>query len=161
MSLTPDQWEPMARGALRAKFPNGWRLDEMVGAAVLRYAELHARNELPAKPTLLAVIARNAGIDELRRLEGRELLRWAVPASSAGAYHQTVDDQAHDFADDTLDQILAATRAGEIMGSDLTPQERRVIRLRARGLSLADIGDKVGVSEARVCQVLKRLVKKI
>jgi len=44
--------------------------------------------------------------------------------------------------------------------SALPPQQRRAFRLYARGYTQAEIARKMGVSDAAICQLFKRLVKK-
>lgn len=49
-----------------------------------------------------------------------------------------------------IERILAA----------LPPQQRRAVRLYARGFTQAEIARKMGVSSAAICQLFKRIVNK-
>jgi DNA-directed RNA polymerase specialized sigma24 family protein len=136
----------------------------MVGAAVERYAELHVRGELPVQPSKLAVIARNAGIDELRRLEKRHgSAGWALPLNNRltpdgdSFIDMLADPDAHEFPDDLAQRLLVECRAGLIMGAELTAGERRVVRLLSKGLRQMEIARRLGVTEGRVCQIVGQL----
>lgn len=165
MSLSPDRWEPLARAALRRWCPDErWHFDEMVAAAVERFAELHARGELPAQPSKLALIARYAGLDEYRRIgvhkagAARELpLSIDDMTLPSGEPWTAPDPSSFQHEDRVVDQLVAAVRVGRIMGSDLSPGERRILRLLMRDYTYQQIADEIGCSKTTISRAIDDL----
>ena len=83
----------------------------------------------------------------LRRYEGR-------PAKSGPPIPNSEKHGRREFF--TLQQVhYANKRSQEVRQRKAAPKHREVIRLRRRGLTLAAIGECVGYTAARCCQVLK------
>lgn len=144
--------------------------DELASAVVERYAKLHARGELPVQPSKLAAIAKFAAIDELRKLERsayqyaqgqRPALSLEAMGPAEGTSLEWRDEDAHDFPDRIADQLVAATRAGLIMGARLTPRERRVVRLLATGATQSQTARQMSTSESNISECVRNLVSRL
>lgn len=96
-------------------------------------------------PRHLAVVVNSGVIDEFRRIYGRR------PHTQKGRFHQASLDEYEseyyvgkpdDYAVD-LESILSV----------LTERERVIVTRRMEGYKMHEIGEELGVSECRICQL--------
>lgn len=94
--------------------------------------------------------------------EIRRLVSLDAPVDEEGG--QTIADQVADEADPFLDQWIAEETRVQVtsMIQRLPEKERAVVALYyQRGLNLKEIGDILGVTESRVCQLRGQAVKRL
>lgn len=126
--------------------------------------ELHELKE--ARERLSASQRREPGLLELADALGwpvdrvGEVLRAERPASSL---EEGADLLVEPLAQDAYEQVLTATAAAQVrpLILQLTERERTVLGQRAAGLSLRQVGRRLGVSQERVRQIEERALAKL
>lgn len=94
--------------------------------------------------------------------EIRRLISLDTPLDEEGG--ATIGDQVAEGGEDLLDSWIAGETVNEMWAAveRLNERERTVVTLYyARGLQLKEIGEKLGVTESRVCQISGSAVKKL
>jgi len=129
---------PWAMGFLRYKLYDWWRLE-------------YGRHQTSAKRHRL----NNVPIDDFTRPHGR--MRDGEPLTYIDTIPADVDDP-EELAVGTLQAefILKA-----LQRRSFSDTERRVLELRSEGMTLREIGEELGFTESRACQIIARARKKL
>ena len=94
--------------------------------------------------------------------EIRRLISLDTPLDEEGG--ATIGDQVADDAVNMLDEWIEGERADEVRAAveRLPDRERTVVQLYyMRGYQLKEIGETLGVTESRVCQISKAAVGRL
>ena len=148
----------MAKRIARRALPSD--IDEADSIAGLAVVEVLSRDS-ESRSWILPTVVRRRVTDELRRRYGRRGERPApVPLELLGKLDDPIDrPEIADRATGPEDRALAGHEAGRLL-SRMTPKEREVFVRLADGERLRDIGDSWGVTEAAVCHVRRRGLKR-
>lgn len=145
--------EPMLRAWLQSRFTAGVEIDDVVQEAFLRVIRAHGRGQLDSPKAFLFATARNLALDRLRH--GR--VARASPLVSDDGWDVLYD------ADDVTETV-ARNQELELLTEaiqSLPDRCRQVFTLRkVYGMSQADIGRKLGISEHTVSAQLSIGVQK-
>lgn len=129
---------------------------ELVQEAFLRlYQERSAGAPIDNPRAWLLRVARNYAVDRLRRQRRQVFVEWTDLVSAA-------DEQWAVSSPETLWLQREHERAVRERSHLLSEDERRVLSWRAQGLTLADIGERLGgLDFRRVAEMLSRAVRRL
>ena len=146
--------------------------DEAVAIGLLAMVEAAPRYD-PSRGQFSSFIApriRGAVIDEYRKLYGRKdhsmrPVLWSLDkllqdAAGHEDMHTMLILSLEDTSVHWQEWGESAVDTRKVMRR-LRPRERVIVRQRAKGRTFKSIGDELGISESRVCQVLRKMRERI
>ncbi|MCA1799727.1 MAG: sigma-70 family RNA polymerase sigma factor [Actinobacteria bacterium] len=121
-------------------------------------------------PTVAAEVGQTPSEEEMQR--SRELChdipfdaRRPKMFSALIGESLTVEDTMDDAeAEEAIDSVISSVSAGaevQAVMKKLTPREQEIFTLLASGLTLKETGERLGVTESRVCQIRSRARSRI
>ena len=158
---TPEGLLPLAIAAIRKAYP-GFDRDEAHSAGGLAVAEVCLAHPPEARSRVIRTVAKRRAIDVWRTETGRERQKpKLVPLERLnpddGPEEEVqVRDTVEDFTERVIER-LDNERAAQKLWARLSEDERFVIGHLADGMTLAQVGALLGVSEAAICVRRRRI----
>jgi RNA polymerase sigma-70 factor, ECF subfamily len=139
---------------LRGRYGDEYAEELAQEAFVRLYEERAAGTQIENPRAWLVRVARNYAIDRLRRARRQVLIDWTELVSVA-------DEQWAVSSPETLWLQREHERAVRDRGHLLSEDERRVLSWRAEGLTLVEIGTRLGIDFRRVAEMVSRAVQRL